>query len=88
MTKSDPLRDQLIRFLDWKEAHVDFDGAIGGIPPDKAGGKDGGRGRGGSRRSRRSDSGCLRFGVRLIAATGQGQQENCSNARQHHFGHV
>ena len=28
MTKSDPLRDQLVRFLDWKEAHVDFDGAI------------------------------------------------------------
>ena len=37
MTKSDPLRDQLIRFLNWKEAHVDFDGAIGGIPPDKRG---------------------------------------------------
>ena len=37
MTKSDPLRDQLVRFLDWKEAHVDFDGAIGGIPPDKRG---------------------------------------------------
>jgi hypothetical protein len=37
MTKSDPLRDQLIRFLDWHEAHVDFDGAIKGIPPDKRG---------------------------------------------------
>ena len=37
MAKSDPFRDQLVRFLDWKEAHVDFDGAIGGIPPDKRG---------------------------------------------------
>ena len=37
MTKSDPLRDQLVRFLDWHEAHVDFEGAIKGIPPDKRG---------------------------------------------------
>jgi uncharacterized damage-inducible protein DinB len=37
MANSDPLRDQLIRFLDWNEAHVDFDGAIKGIPPDKRG---------------------------------------------------
>jgi hypothetical protein len=37
MTKSDPLRDQLVRFLDWHEAHVGFDGAIKGIPPDKRG---------------------------------------------------
>lgn len=34
---SDPLRDQLVRFLDWKEAHVDFEGTITGIPPDKRG---------------------------------------------------
>ena len=32
MAKSDPLRDQLVRFLDWNEAHVDFDGAIKGHP--------------------------------------------------------
>ena len=25
MTTSDPLRDQLVRFLDWHEAHVDFE---------------------------------------------------------------
>ena len=37
MTKSDPFRDQLVRLLDWNEAHVDFDGAIKGIPPDKRG---------------------------------------------------
>ena len=37
MTTSDPLRDQLVRFLDWHEAHVDFEGAIKGIPPDKRG---------------------------------------------------
>ena len=37
MANSDPLRDQLIRVLDWHEAHVDFDGAIKGIPPDKRG---------------------------------------------------
>jgi hypothetical protein len=37
MSKSDPLRDQLVRFLDWHEAHVDLDGAIKGIPPDKRG---------------------------------------------------
>jgi len=37
MAKSDPLRDQLVRFLDWNEAHVDFEGAIKGIPPDKRG---------------------------------------------------
>ena len=37
MTTSDPLRDQLVRFLDWHEAHVDFEGATKGIPPDKRG---------------------------------------------------
>jgi len=34
---SEPLRDQLVRFLDWSEAHVGFDGAINGIPADKRG---------------------------------------------------
>ena len=33
----DPLREQLIRFLDWHEAHVGFDDAIQDIPPDKRG---------------------------------------------------
>jgi len=37
MTTSDPLREQLIRFLDWREAHADFAAAIDGIPPDKRG---------------------------------------------------
>jgi uncharacterized damage-inducible protein DinB len=32
-----PLRDQLVRFLDWEEAHVGFDKAIEGIPADKRG---------------------------------------------------
>ena len=31
------LRDQLARVLDWEEAHVGFDKAIDGIPPDKRG---------------------------------------------------
>jgi len=34
---SDPLRTQLARVLDWEEAHVGFDKAIGGIPPDRRG---------------------------------------------------
>ena len=33
----DPLRDQLVRVLAWEEAHVGFDKAIAGIPPDKRG---------------------------------------------------
>ena len=34
MRKSaDPLRDQLVRVLDWEEAHVGFDKAVAGIPP-------------------------------------------------------
>jgi uncharacterized damage-inducible protein DinB len=33
----DPLREQLARFLDWGEAHVDFDKSLAGIPPDKRG---------------------------------------------------
>ena len=32
-----PLRAQLARVLDWEEAHVGFDKAIDGIPPDKRG---------------------------------------------------
>jgi Protein of unknown function (DUF664). len=31
------LRDQLARVLDWEEAHVGFDKALDGIPPDKRG---------------------------------------------------
>jgi uncharacterized damage-inducible protein DinB len=30
---ADAVRDQLLRFLDWEEAHVGFDKAIDGIPP-------------------------------------------------------
>ncbi|MBI4886211.1 MAG: DinB family protein [Acidobacteria bacterium] len=33
----DPLRAQLVRILDWKESHVDFDTAVDGIPPDRRG---------------------------------------------------
>src|SRR5688572_17084249 len=31
------LRDQLARVLDWAEAHVDFDKAVDGIPPEQRG---------------------------------------------------
>lgn len=34
---TDPLRQQLADALAWKDAHVDFDTAIDGIPPDKRG---------------------------------------------------
>lgn len=34
---SDPLRAQLVRLLDWEEAHVGFDKAVDGIPADKRG---------------------------------------------------
>src|SRR5687768_14279983 len=34
---TDPLRDHLVRALDWEEAHVGFDQAVDGIPPDKRG---------------------------------------------------
>jgi uncharacterized damage-inducible protein DinB len=34
---SDPIRDQLVRILDWEEAHVGFDKAVDGIPLDKRG---------------------------------------------------
>lgn len=33
----DPLRTQIASLLDWEEAHVGFDKAIGGIPADKRG---------------------------------------------------
>jgi uncharacterized damage-inducible protein DinB len=31
------LREQLVRTLDWEEAHVGFDKGVDGIPPDKRG---------------------------------------------------
>jgi len=34
---ADPLRAQLVRVLDWEEAHVGFDKALDGIPEDKRG---------------------------------------------------
>ena len=34
---SDPLRTQLIRLLDWEEAHVGFDKAVQGIPAGQRG---------------------------------------------------
>jgi hypothetical protein len=34
---TDAVRDHLVRVLDWEEAHVGFDKAIDGIPPDKRG---------------------------------------------------
>ena len=33
----DPLRVQLVRILDWEEAHVGFDKALEGLPADKRG---------------------------------------------------
>lgn len=33
----DPLRMQLVRLLDWEEAHVGFDKATDGVPADKRG---------------------------------------------------
>ena len=37
MAESDVLREQLARILDWEEAHVGFDKAVAGIPPEKRG---------------------------------------------------
>ena len=34
---TDALRDHLVRVLDWEEAHVGFDRAVDGIPPEKRG---------------------------------------------------
>ena len=33
MTNAKALRAQLVKLLDFKEAHVDFDRAVKGIPP-------------------------------------------------------
>ena len=33
----DALREQLARFLDWRDAHADFDAAVAGIPPELRG---------------------------------------------------
>jgi uncharacterized damage-inducible protein DinB len=37
MGESDALRTHLVRALDWEEAHVGFDKALDGIPPEKRG---------------------------------------------------
>ena len=42
MNESTALRDQLARLLDWEDAHVDFDNALDGVPPDKRGARAGG----------------------------------------------
>src|SRR5436190_278137 len=34
---TDPLRAQLVRALDWEEAHAGFDKAVAGIPADRCG---------------------------------------------------
>ena len=34
---NEPLREQLACLLDWQEAHVGFDKAVDGIPPDRRG---------------------------------------------------
>jgi uncharacterized damage-inducible protein DinB len=34
---TDAVRDHLVRVLDWEDAHVGFDQAVAGIPPDKRG---------------------------------------------------
>ena len=33
MDQNDSLREQLIKLLDWQDAHVNFDAAVEGIPP-------------------------------------------------------
>src|SRR5215467_8606984 len=33
----EPLREQLVRILDWEEAHVGFDKALADLPPEKRG---------------------------------------------------
>lgn len=37
MTQDDPLREQVRKVLEWEDAHVDFDGAVEGIGPDRRG---------------------------------------------------
>jgi hypothetical protein len=39
MRDESTLRDHLVRLLDWEDAHVGFDRAIAGIPPDRRGGR-------------------------------------------------
>ena len=36
-TQSDPLRAQLMRLLDWEEAHVGFEKSVDGVPADRRG---------------------------------------------------
>jgi uncharacterized damage-inducible protein DinB len=42
MTSADALRAQLQRMLDWHDAHVDFDSAVGGVPANRRGAQPGG----------------------------------------------
>jgi uncharacterized damage-inducible protein DinB len=37
VTESDRLRKHVVRLLDWEEAHVGFDKAVEGIPPERRG---------------------------------------------------
>jgi uncharacterized damage-inducible protein DinB len=37
MSPSDPLRAQLVKFLNWEDAHVSFDKAVEGVPTDLRG---------------------------------------------------
>ena len=37
MRESTDVREHLVRLLDWEEAHVGFDKAVDGIPPDQRG---------------------------------------------------
>jgi hypothetical protein len=37
MTTPDPLRAQLVRLLEWDEAHVGFEKAVNGLPPEQRG---------------------------------------------------
>ena len=37
MTELDSLREQLLKLLDFKEAHADFDSAVAGVPPEVRG---------------------------------------------------
>jgi uncharacterized damage-inducible protein DinB len=34
---TDPLRAQLVSYLDWRDAHADFDAAVAGVPEDRRG---------------------------------------------------
>ena len=36
-TATDAVREHLIRALDWEDAHVNFDQALAGLPPDRRG---------------------------------------------------